>query len=151
MLGNPAWLLAIATIVASVGITVVFRHLMSRMFELMEADEAEVDKRLQREVTSFFLKVLIIEIVPIILTIVGIIYLQRFSGTIDEMILPMAVIGGFYILSLLIIYISAKQVQNNVKISPKINHHVSTFMMIGIATSSTFPLISFVMIYLLAS
>lgn len=147
MFENPAWLFAIATLIASSGITVAFKQLMNLSIVVIEEKENE---QLQRGLTNFFIKIAVIEILPILLTVFAIIKLQHFSGTIDDMILPMAIIGAIYILSLLVIFISAKQVQNDPKVSEKINSQVSTFMMMGIAISSTFPLIAFVMIFIMA-
>lgn len=146
MLENPAWLFALATIIACLGIITVFSNMMNRLAEIInEDDEANL---LQREMTRFFIKIVIIEIIPIVLLIVGITKINQFNGTLNDMIVPLIVTVIIFLFSLVVIFFTARRVQNTPDISSFLKNQVSTFMMMGIAISSTFPLIAFIMIYL---
>lgn len=147
MLENPAWLFAFATIIACFGISIAFKQLMSHMLELVKEENSQL---LQRVTTGFFIKVALIEAIPIMLLVFGIMKMNKFNGTMDDMIVPLVVTVAVYIFSLLVIFLSAKQVQNYPGLSANLKNQTSVFMMMGIAICSTFPLIAFIMIYLSA-
>lgn len=149
MFENPAWLFAIATMIACGGIAIVFKQLMARIVHIVEGEKDS--HTLQRDTTNFFIKVAIIEVIPIILLIFGFIKMNEYNGTINDMIVPLIVTLAVYIFCLLVVFLSAKQVQNHPNITEMLRNQSSVFMMMGIAISSTFPLIVFVMIYLSAN
>lgn len=148
MFENPAMSFALATILASGGIIFAFRQLMGRVVELIEGKDDRLT--LQVVTTNFFIKVAAIEVVPIVLLIYGIMQMNTFTGTRDDMIVPLFVTVAVFLFSLLVIILSARQVQNHPDVTDLFKNQTSIFMMMGIAISSTFPLIAFVMIFLSA-
>ncbi|MBA4538566.1 hypothetical protein H1Z61_15875 [Bacillus aquiflavi] len=147
MFENPAWMLTFASLIAVLGIAFVFKQLMEKV---VSADQGKERQTVQKALTQFFIKIMVIEIVPIILLIFGIMKLSTFSGTIDDMLIHIIVTVAVYLFGLLLVVISAKQAQQQPQITKEVHRHISTFMMMGIALISSFPLIVFVMIFLFA-
>lgn len=140
-MGNPSWLLAIASIIAVVGVVIVFKPTIARIQAKGEHEE-KID--LQQELSPFLLKVSMIEIVPIILVAFGAMQISELTGI--NFLFPLVLILGALLFGLLMILLSRQEVINNPRISQKGKMLISVFCMIVLSFVTAIPLISVILI-----
>ncbi|PTM59841.1 hypothetical protein [Desmospora activa] len=138
---NPSWLFALASIIAVVGIVIVFKSFIGRLQAKGEEAE-EID--LQREFAPFLLRVSLVEVVPLVLIAVG--TMQIFDGTGSDIIFPLVLILGALLFGCINIFLTRQEVINNPRISEKGKMLLNLFCMVAIAFVTAIPLISVIII-----
>ena len=122
----------LGAVIASLGITIVVRSAMEKVV-------ANRDK-LHEIQTRLFTQVFIIEIIPILLIIVGFMYLQDSTA---NAILPLGVV----LLSLIVNFILLFSKKNElISYEPKIQTTLNTLFFIGLALMAALPIVAIVAI-----
>ena len=122
----------LAAVIASIGITIAVRSAMDKV--------VGDPKRLHEIQTKLFIQVFIIEIIPILLIIVGFMYLQESTAS---AILPLGVV----LLSLLVNFILLFSKKNElISYEPKVQTTLNTLFFIGLALMAALPIVAIVAI-----
>ncbi|WNF38347.1 hypothetical protein RJD24_07960 [Bacillaceae bacterium IKA-2] len=148
-MSNPSWLFVIAAYIAVIGIFIAYKQLLATIEERINDNEIVTQGNFQKEMSRFFIKVPLIEIVPILLIIFGFIQLEDVQGTgqLSDIIIPFGfvlivlVFGITNVLLLRARLVSIKDIDNQSK--PFIN----ALSFIGISLLAAIPIVSFVAMY----
>jgi len=150
---NPIWLFVIATYIAVIGIFIFYKQLAA-VFEQRVLDKQVVNEdNFQKEVSRFFIKVPIIEIVPILLVIYGFIQLDEVQGTgrLSDVVIPF----GFVLIILLVVIMSVLSIRGRVAsiqgIDDQSKKYLNTLTFISIPLLAALPIIAFVAMILFVS
>jgi F0F1-type ATP synthase membrane subunit c/vacuolar-type H+-ATPase subunit K len=145
-LGNfTPWFFVIATIIATFGISLIVNHAIDKIKEGYEKykDEKEAENIRGREQTLLFMKVAIIEIIPIVLIVCGFlgIEISRIKHIEHQMLIPLVINIGFWVLAICTILLN---LNTKIKKNSFGKQEIKITAMIGIALASAFPIISVV-------
>lgn len=150
MYDNPSWFFVLASLIAAIGISIVFKQTISVILtELDRSQDVNTIQLLNQQRTSFFIKIAMVEILPMILLACGILFI----GDLPELlplsavfvpilliIAALAVAGGNLWSSMQAV-IAHEGVQN-LGLRP----HIQIIAFIAVAFAATFPLLSLVVI-----
>jgi hypothetical protein len=143
---NPTWLFVLASLIAVIGILFSYKQLMAVVEERIERKEIVSQESFQKEMSRFFIKVPIIEIIPILLVVFGFIQLGEAAGTgeVSDIILPFGVILLVFVFAVInVISLRGRVISIN-EIDSQSKAFVNTLSFIGVALLGALPIISFV-------
>jgi MFS family permease len=145
---NPAWFFVIATIIAVFGILFAFKNLMAHVREKIEKGQEVSGESLQQEQTRFFIKVAMVEAIPILLIVFGFMQIEQINVQAHNTLLQILIIVGIVIFAFIqILFLKRDMVGQHDPISPESKTLVNTLMMIGLAMVSAIPIVSIVAIF----
>ncbi|MFZ3591247.1 hypothetical protein ACOI1C_18880 [Bacillus sp. DJP31] len=135
---NPAWLFVSATVIADVGILVSFNKLMSHIHSKVEEGKEINIESFQKEQTRFFIKVAVVEAIPILLIVVGFTPIEQLVAPINIFI-PLVIIGAVFLICLVSVLSSRRNTMSFDEISHESKHIVNTYMFMGLILLSAIP------------
>lgn len=142
---SPAWLFVLATVIAVVGIGFVFRKMMSTLEEGIIEKQSVTAESFQKEQSKFFLKIALVEIIPILFVVLGFTQLATYEvATQTEIVLPLSIVIIIAFLGIWSIVISRRQLLSNEDIPEQTKKLVHTSVFIGMAVINAFPIIAIV-------
>ncbi|MBP3950845.1 hypothetical protein [Bacillus suaedae] len=142
---SPAWLFVLATVIAVVGIGFVFRKMMSTLEEGIIEKQMVTAESFQKEQSKFFLKIALVEIIPILFVVLGFTQLATYEvATQTEIVLPLAIVIIIAFFGIWSIVISRRQLLSNEDIPEQTKKLVNTSVFIGMAVINAFPIIAIV-------
>jgi MFS family permease len=145
---NPAWFFVIATVIAVLGILFAFKNMMSHVREKLEKGQEIRGESIQQEQTRFFIKVAMVEAIPILLIVYGFMQIEHIQEQNYNTLLPILIIICVVIFALIqILFLKRDMVGQHDPISTESNTLVNTLMMIGLAMVSAIPIVSIVAIF----
>ncbi|MFS0674982.1 hypothetical protein [Ornithinibacillus sp. 179-J 7C1 HS] len=127
---SSAYLFAIAAILASISILLIFKINVEKIKENPE--------NLSNVQTKFFIGVAIAEIIPIILIIFGMINLES-ASSLEELLIP-----GIIAISAMVFAPLFILLQRSIGVPEEAKQNVTTFAMIALAMANAIPLIALV-------
>lgn len=142
---SPAWLFVLSTLIAVVGIGVVFRKMMSSLEERIIEKQSVTAESFQKEQSKFFLKIALVEIIPILFVVLGFTQLATYEVTTQtEILFPLAIVIIIAFFGVWSIVISRRELFANENISEQTKKLVNTSVLIGLAVINAFPIIAIV-------
>ncbi|UFT97761.1 hypothetical protein KO561_11055 [Radiobacillus kanasensis] len=140
---DASWFFVLASAIAVYGILFSFRGFIREVHKLIEKGEELSTDNIRNLQSSFFIKVAMVEAIPIILLVLG------FMNTPVESnpLVPAILIGAFYVSALIQIMVLKQetiQLQEN-KSSTSV---IQTLTMIGLTLTGSIPLISIIALYM---
>jgi F0F1-type ATP synthase membrane subunit c/vacuolar-type H+-ATPase subunit K len=146
---NPAWLFVIAAIIADVGILYSFRKLISPIQANIEEGKEINMETFQKEQTRFFIRVAVVEAIPILLIVFGFAQIEQYVGTIN-VLFPLAIIIAVFLFAVIRVFTIRRDSVGFKNEAPESTKNlVNTYVFIGIALLSAIPLVSVVAISLM--
>ncbi|QDP40591.1 hypothetical protein [Radiobacillus deserti] len=139
---DTSWYFVIASAVAVYGILFFYRGLIRQVQGAIEDGKELTIDSIKDFQASFFVKVAIIEVIPIILIVLGFIHAPVEGNS----LIPVILIGAFYVSAWIQIFMLRQetiQLQNEQSPNPVIQ----TLTMLGISLTGSIPLISIIAIY----
>jgi MFS family permease len=144
---NPAWFFVIATIIAVFGILFAFKNLMAHIREKIEKGQEVRGESIQQEQTRFFIKVAMVEAIPILLIVFGFMQIGQIDEQAHNTLLPILIILGIVSFAFIqILFLKRDMVGHYDPISSESKTLVNTLIMIGLAMVSAIPIVSIVAI-----
>ena len=143
---NPSWIFVLATVISVLGVAIVYKQFA---FSAERKAQNENDRSsIQKDLAKFFIKVSIIEMIPIILVVYGFMKLDSFQSTFSnpEIYVPLGIVILFYLLGFMMISSTTSQIQLIPNINENIKRSFQQYKQIGIGIISAFPIISVVAI-----
>ncbi|PTX60720.1 hypothetical protein C8P63_10829 [Melghirimyces profundicolus] len=140
---NPAWLLFAASAIVVVGIVIAFRQTVSNVLSAgqMEGAEEGVPSLVQREFTRFFIKMLVIESLPLLLVIFFFIQVLEGRGAV-EVEVPLILIFLLLIFGWVNVFLTRMQVVQDPRSNEVLKKRITAHAVIIGGMLSAFPLIS---------
>lgn len=149
---NPAWFFVVATVIAVFGILISFKNMMEYVQGRIEQGQEISGESMQREQTRFFVKVAIVEAIPILLIVYGFMQIEQIVDQTYNMLLPLLIIVGVLIFAFIqILFLKRDIIGRNDVISTESENLINTFMMIGLAMVAAIPIVSVVAILTMSS
>ncbi|WP_078546194.1 hypothetical protein [Litchfieldia alkalitelluris] len=148
---NPSWLFVIATAIAVFGILTVFKALMANVQSKLEEEQEIKGESLQKEQSKFFIKVIMVETIPILLIVVGFSQIGQPDIGDIQLFFPLIIIVAIFIYAVTNLFIVRKETINYGEPSQETKNFINTFLFIAIALLSSIPTISIVGIFLLTA
>ena len=141
---NPAWFFVIASVVAVLGIGVAFKQLMEKVAVIIEEHEHVTSETFMKVQSTFFLRIVIIEIIPILLVIVAFIQLSTYEASAQTgLVIPFVLVVLCMVLGVGSVLVAKNQIRLNEQ-AEMAKRFVTSFVYIGIALINAFPIISIV-------
>lgn len=151
MFYNPSWLFLTATIFTVVLITNVFRNFMVGIDDKLSRNEIKTKADVQKEVPNFFIKVTIVEVIPILLIVFAL--TKTFELDVkpnqSEILIPLVVILFVLLLGIIMTFSAKNNVLSHPNINEDVKQYVNSLSYIGIALVSAIPIISIVGMFIL--
>lgn len=150
MYDNPSWFFVLASVIAAIGISMVFKNTISVILtELDRGLDTNTTALLNQQRTSFFIKIAMVEILPMILLACGILFtsdmpeLLPLSAVFVPILLIVAAlaVAAANLWSSMQAVIAHERVQN-LGLRP----HIQTIALIAVAFAASLPFLSIVVI-----
>ncbi|MGM0904054.1 MAG: hypothetical protein ACQEXB_23485 [Bacillota bacterium] len=139
---NPAWLFALAAIIAVFGILAAFKNLMAYVQQKIEANEEISMQSLQKKQGQFFVKVALSESVPLILIVFG--FISMDSSKDQNIFIPLLLVLAVLIFALFQVINIRRNTLGYGETSTELKNIVNTLCFLGGALMSAIPIISIV-------
>ncbi|MCT2534955.1 hypothetical protein NC661_17525 [Aquibacillus koreensis] len=142
---SPAWLFSLASIIAVFGILLAFKKMVASIQYKLENNQL-TSETIQKEQSRYFLKVAIIEAVPILLIIIG--FMQIGS---EEVSTISTTIAALIIIGLIILTVVHVFLARNELLRVTSNEHkayIHTLLFLGFGTILAIPIISLIALYI---
>ncbi|MBB6452055.1 putative membrane protein YecN with MAPEG domain [Salirhabdus euzebyi] len=147
---NPGWLFVLASLIAVVGITISFRQLITRLEDKLRDSEEVNQKTFQKDLSRLFIKIMIIESIPIILIFLGFIEMNYFELTnLFQVYIPLILVLGILVFGLISIFSTRGAVIAMHEIPKDTRGFIYTLLFIGMALVSAIPIISIISIFMI--
>ncbi len=146
----PIWLFVLATVIAVVGIVFYFKKFMSDLQTKMDNNEEVTTTNIQKENSRFFVRVMLVEAVPIVLVVFGFMLFET-VGVVRVMdVLPaLIIIAVTFIAGVANIFLARGQLLSGRDVSSQAKAAILSMTFVGISLTAAFPIISFVAIMIL--
>ncbi|GAE25180.1 hypothetical protein JCM9140_1159 [Halalkalibacter wakoensis JCM 9140] len=143
---SAIWLFVLATVIAVIGIVIQFKKLMVQIQTKIDQNENVTTESLQKENSRFFVRVVMVEVIPIVLVILGFILMESMEGAMSlSQVLPALLI---VIISLLFgvinVFLAKNQAISNQDVSIQTKATLTTMTFTGMSLVAAFPIISIV-------
>ncbi|WP_416147478.1 hypothetical protein ACM26V_14725 [Salipaludibacillus sp. HK11] len=150
---NPIWLFVIAAYIAVIGIFIAYKPIVASFEKRVLDKERVTQDNFQKEVTRFFIKVPIIEIVPIFLVIFGFIQLDEVQGTgqFSDVVVPFALVMVVLLFTIVKVISMRGRIASISDIDNQSKNYINTLTFISISLLSALPIISIVAMILFVS
>ncbi len=139
---NSVWLFVLAAVIAVIGILAVFRNYMGKLQGIIEADKDMDMGAIGREQTQFFIKVAMVEVVPIMLIVLGFLFMDS-TGEYNPLI-PIVIIVAVLLFALLQVFNIRRNMIGYNEAPTQIQPIVTTMCFIGVAFMTAFPIIAII-------
>ncbi|KHF39956.1 hypothetical protein [Halalkalibacter okhensis] len=145
------WVFVIATLIAVIGIVFQFKKLMSEVARKLDNNEEVTTQTLQKENNRFFIKVVMIEAIPIMLVVLGFILIESIQSPLNLIdILPALVILGITFLAGVVnVFMGQKQIFSERDVTSQAKAAITSMTFVGVSLIAAFPIISFVAMFTL--
>ena len=143
---DPVWFMVAASVIATIGIAVLFNQSMLAIQTEMDRDpQAASHGFVDKQRTSFLLKAAIVESLPMILIVIGFMQGADSGTTRDTMdiILPLVIIIGVFAASIFGIWSALRQALSHHDIDGQpVSHAIRAYGFLAIAFVGVIPIIS---------
>lgn len=140
------YLFVVAAAIAALGIIRAYKKAHNSILE-GRGDAAKIQSK-------FFLHVAIIEALPIILLVIGLVLAEGQTFSMEEIYIPLAIVIGLFIFNAIIVFSQISQVKhlrNSKQIEEHTLHAARGISFIAIALSNAVPIISLVFMIMITS
>ena len=138
---DAGWFFVIASLIAVIGVVVAFKQLVHQVGEMIDRGDTINEGVLQAQMTRFFMKVAIIEAIPIILIVLGFMQIGESTGDSNQMI-PLTIILLIFVFGIINVMLSKNGLFIRKEIDSSTRSSLNMLNFIGIAFVSSVPLIS---------
>ena len=139
---NSVWLFVLAAVIAVFGILAVFRNYMAKVQGIIETNQEVNMGTFGKEQSQFFIKVAMIEVIPIMLIVLGFLFMDSTSDY--NLLIPIVIIVAVLLFALLQVSNIRRNVLGYNDAPPQIQSIVTTMCFIAIALMSAFPIIALI-------
>lgn len=141
---NPSWLFVLAAAIAVIGIVIAFKQLAASLEEKIFNKERSGQEPFQKDLSSFFIKVAIIEAIPIILIVLGFINIETLPDGRDpsDLTIPLFLVIFSFIFGVLNIFLTRGRLLADQNIEGESKAFINTVIFVGIGMVSAIPIIA---------
>ncbi|WP_431800869.1 hypothetical protein [Halobacillus andaensis] len=150
---NPSWIFVAASLMAVVGIVFCFKKFMNDIQRKMDNKTPIRADAIQKENSRFFISVAIVEIIPVILIVIGFLMIESLSEALSgtEAALPLIIIATIFIFGVINMALTSKETLAAGTGENEEKQTISNFTFIGIALTSSIPIISVIATFMMTS
>ena len=143
---NAGLLFALASLIAVTAIVVSFKQLIGDVQNRLSESPELTQDMLRQEFTRFFIKVAIVEALPILLIVLGFVQIGGQEGTFTLMeVLPsMVIVAILLAVGIFNVFIARQDTISLGSFSTQTKTMINTVCMIGLSLISAIPIVSFV-------
>lgn len=151
MFENPSWIFLTATLFAVVLISNVFRNLMVVIDDKLSRGEIKNALDIQKKLPQFFFKIAIVEVIPILLIIFGLVKVFDLNEKLEQsqVLIPLAIVLFSLFLGIRMTFSAKNNVLSHPNMKEDVKQYVNSLSYIGMAFISAIPIISIVGIVIL--
>lgn len=150
MYDNPSWFFVLASVIAAIGISMVFKNTISAILtELDRSLDANTTALLNQQRTSFFIKIAMVEILPMILLACGILFTSDMPELLplSAVFVPILLIVAALAVAAVNLWSSMQAVFAHERVeSFGLRPHIQTIAFIAVAFAASLPFLSIVII-----
>ncbi|WP_077622757.1 hypothetical protein [Sediminibacillus massiliensis] len=143
---NPGWLFVLAAVIAVTGIVVAFKQMAGTAEKRLEEGKTVTTESFQKETTRFFIKVAIIEVIPILLIVFGFVQIESYNANSLQLMFPILFILVILLFGMLNVILTRTRLMSIKDLSEQSRAFVNSTIFIGIGLVSTIPIIGVVAI-----
>ncbi|MFA9557427.1 hypothetical protein ACERII_08995 [Evansella sp. AB-rgal1] len=150
-MSNPSFIFVIASIIAVFGITICLKQLISKVQVELEKKNDISTETVQKENSRFFIKVVLVETIPILLVVYGFNQIASIEGTkeLSELLPAIILIIITFIVGLFMILMARQQTLSIGDLTANAKGAVNTILFIGISLIGAIPILSIVAILMM--
>ncbi|MFS0723089.1 hypothetical protein [Paenibacillus sp. 1P07SE] len=153
MLANPSWYFVIASVIAVVGIIIVYKQMIT--FILTEVDrrpDIPLLSLLNKQRTAFFIKLPIIELIPILLVAVGFMNVIDIPASLSflDIAVPLAIVIGLLAGGVISIWMTTSVALSHVEVQGQgMTQSFKAMAILAIALMGAIPMTSLAAFFVL--
>lgn len=147
---NPGWLFVLASIIAVTGIVISFKQLMRKIESSIEEQSELSSREVKKEQSKFFIKVLMVESIPLVLIILGFMQIGTLTEPLEqtEVILPFALVVITLGTGIVNIFLSRMRLLADYQVAKPTENIINTITVLGIMLVGAIPIISLTAIFI---
>ncbi|MBM7573573.1 hypothetical protein [Aquibacillus albus] len=146
---NTGWLFVLASAIAVVGIVTAFKQMMVVVEGKLEKEEVVSTNSLQKQLSGFFIRVALIESIPIVLIVFGFIQMETWVGNQSDILLPLIIIIIILVFGIINVFLSRGSLLAFNDLPKEAKTFIQTLIFIGMAMVSAIPIISIVAMFIM--
>ncbi|MDT8861286.1 hypothetical protein N0O92_13685 [Alkalihalobacillus sp. MEB130] len=145
------WLFVIATVVAVIGIVFQFKRLMADVSSKLDNREEVTTQSIQKENSRFFIRVVMVETIPIILVVIGFIMMESIQGTLVlwDVLPALVIVVITFIAGMINLVIARNHALAGRDVTVQTQAAVTTMTFVGVSLIAALPIISIVAMFTL--
>ncbi|GGF26199.1 hypothetical protein GCM10010954_26510 [Halobacillus andaensis] len=150
---KPSWIFVAASLIAVVGIVFCFKKFMNDIQRKMDNKTPIRAEAMQKENSRFFISVAIVEIIPVILIVIGFLMIDSLSEALSgtEAALPLLIIAAIFLFGVINMVLTNKETLTVGTGQNEEKQAITTFTFIGIALTSSIPIVSVIATFMMTA
>ncbi|MBU9712185.1 hypothetical protein [Evansella tamaricis] len=143
---NPIYLFLLASIIAVIGLVILFKRLGLSMEDKLEKGEDVTQESFQRETNRFFMMAPLVEMIPILLVVLAFMQMEGWAGelTQDDIVFPIVIVVIIWFFGGLNVFLTRKRILMATDVKSNSKNYINTLSFISFALIGSLPVISIV-------